>query len=70
MKTNRKYPKVIINKKAEKRQEKKHPWVYDNEIISYDVYENGEWKPQEIIITENFAWNAIGYNTNEKVHFA
>ena len=31
-----------------------------------DVYENGEWKPQEIIIKENFAWNAMGYSTDEK----
>lgn len=42
MKTSRKYPKVVISKKAEKRQEKKHPWVYDNEILSYDEYVNGE----------------------------
>ena len=42
MKTNRNYPKVVISKKAEKRQEKKHPWVYDNEILSYDTYTNGE----------------------------
>ena len=42
MKTERKYPKVVITKKAEKRQEKKHPWVYDNEIISYEEYKNGE----------------------------
>ena len=42
MKTNRNYPKVVINSKAEKRQEKKHPWVYDNEIISYEDYTNGE----------------------------
>lgn len=42
MKIKRNYPKVVISKKAEKRQEKKHPWVYDNEIISYDPYVNGE----------------------------
>ncbi len=42
MKTIRNYPKVTISKKAEKRQQKKHPWVYDNEIIAYEPYENGE----------------------------
>lgn len=42
MKTNRNYPKVVISKKAEKRQEKNHPWVYDNEIISYEEYTNGD----------------------------
>lgn len=31
----------MISKKAAKRQEKKHPWVYDNEILSYEPYENG-----------------------------
>lgn len=42
MKTNRKYPKIVIHKQAEKRQEKKHPWVYDNEIIETDNFVNGE----------------------------
>lgn len=42
MKIKRDYPQVVISKKAAKRQEKKHPWVYDNEILSYEPYENGE----------------------------
>lgn len=42
MKTTRNYPRVIISKKAEKRQEKRHPWVYANEVISVDDYENGQ----------------------------
>ncbi|MGN1344533.1 MAG: class I SAM-dependent rRNA methyltransferase [Traorella sp.] len=42
MKTNRKYPKIVISKKAALRQEKQHPWVYDNEIVSYEGYRNGE----------------------------
>lgn len=42
MKIKRNYPQVVISKKAEKRQEKKHPWVYDNEILSYEPYENGD----------------------------
>lgn len=41
MKIKRDYPQVVISKKAAKRQEKKHPWVYDNEILSYEPYENG-----------------------------
>ena len=42
MKTKRNYPKAVISKKAEKRQEKKHPWVYDNELLSCEPFENGE----------------------------
>lgn len=64
MKTNRKYPKVIINKKAEKRQEKKHPWVYDNEIISYDVYENGEIVD---VIGENGKYYGSGFINENSV---
>lgn len=42
MKIERKYPKAVISKKCEKRLEKKHPWVYDNEIVEMDSYTNGE----------------------------
>ena len=36
MKQEREYPKVILGKRGERRQETRHPWVYDNEITKND----------------------------------
>lgn len=58
MKTNRLYPKVTVSKKAEKRQEKKHPWVYDNEIISYEPYQNGDIVD---VVSENGKYFGSGF---------
>ena len=30
-----------------------------------DVYKNGGWEESEIVLEDNYAWNAIGYSTDE-----
>ena len=30
-----------------------------------DVYKNGGWEESEIVLEDNYAWNAIGYRTDE-----
>lgn len=30
-----------------------------------DVYKNGVWEESEIVLEDNYAWNAIGYSTDE-----
>lgn len=30
-----------------------------------DVYKNGTWEESEIVLEDNYAWNAIGYSTDE-----
>ena len=43
MKTERKYPKARITKKAEISAAGGHPWIYDTEVISVEGdYENGD----------------------------
>ena len=43
MKTERKYPKAFITKKAEASVSGGHPWIYDTEVISVEgEYENGD----------------------------
>ena len=42
MSSERNYPKVIISEKCRKRISSGHPWIYDNEITSFDEkIENG-----------------------------
>ena len=43
MKTERKYPKAKITKKAEISAAGGHPWIYDTEVLSVEGdYENGD----------------------------
>ena len=49
MKQERQYPKVVLTKRGERRQETRHPWVYDNEIENTsDDVKDGEKKVQTI----------------------
>lgn len=66
MKTDRKYTKIIIDKKGTKQQEKMHPWVYDNEIIEVQgKYENGDIVD---VVNEKGKYIGSGYiNDNSKI---
>ena len=66
MKIDRKYTKIIIDKKGTKQQEKMHPWVYDNEIIEVQgKYENGDIVD---VVNEKGKYIGSGYiNDNSKI---
>lgn len=66
MKADRKYTKIIIDKKGARQQEKMHPWVYDNEIIEVQgKYENGDIVD---VVNEKGKYLGSGYiNDNSKI---
>lgn len=66
MKADRKYTKIIIDKKGTRQQEKMHPWVYDNEIIEVQgKYENGDIVD---VVNEKGKYLGSGYiNDNSKI---
>ena len=41
MKSNRMYPRFVVNQKAEKSLRAGHPWVYGEEVVSREDAENG-----------------------------
>lgn len=62
----RAYPKVSINKKAEKLLKSGHPWVYGEETSGPDApYENGDIVD---VFTEKGSWMGSGFiNDNSKI---
>ena len=66
MKVERKYSKVIIDRKGTKQQEEMHPWVYDNEVVDIQgMYENGDIVD---VLSEKGKYLGSGYiNNNSKI---
>lgn len=66
MKKDRGYPLVTIYERARRRQERFHPWVYDNEIKSIQgEYTNGELVD---VISESNSYIGTGFiNDNSKI---
>ena len=63
MKTERKYPKAKITKKAEISAAGGHPWIYDTEVLSVEGdYENGDLVD---IVTEKGKYVGTGFISTE-----
>ena len=63
MKTERKYPKAKITKKAEISAAGGHPWIYDTEVLSVEGdYENGDLLD---IVTEKGKYVGTGFISTE-----
>ena len=41
MKENRNYPKAVVSDRAKERLKDGHPWVYDNELLNCEPFEDG-----------------------------
>lgn len=66
MKQERQYPRVVLTKRGERRQETRHPWVYDNEIENTsDNVKDGELAD---VLTSGGKFIGTGfYNGNSKI---
>lgn len=66
MKTEREYIKVVISDRAKRRQESRHPWVYDNEIIEV----TGEPVDGDLVdvVSQSGTYIGTGFiNSNSKI---
>ncbi len=61
----REYPKIVVNKKAERAARSGHPWVYGEEVVSKEACENGALAD---LYTEKRKWLGTGfYNDHSKI---
>ena len=62
----RNYPIVTINKKASIKEEKMHPWIFDNEIVEI----NGDYTNGDLVDVVNYKGKYVGtgfINDNSKI---